>query len=210
MYSTIQEAWNNDITDVYTENFKQNKFKTISSSNNFFNIHEDYGSIKGVRTNNTSTSPSQVNTKKKKNKKNKKNKKKLPTTSSIQSSQSDITFGRALRTKGSNPNSTSTQRVRNKSSTVGNLRSTVGNLRSTTTSNPKIRSIKSKLKCNDIFKHIKKCKKCRKKLEKYINRNKIVIDMNPVEVRKMLLCLIMIGMFIMLFNMITERRIQKQ
>jgi hypothetical protein len=184
MYSTIQEAWNNDITDVYTENFKQNQFKTISSSNNFFNIHEDYGSIKGVKTNNTSTPPPQVNTKKKKKKKKKKN---LPTTSSIQSSQSDITLGRALRTEGSNPNSLST-----------------------TTSNPKIRSIKSKLKCNDIFKHIKKCKKCRKKLEKYINRNKIVIDMNPVEVRKMLLCLIMIGMFIMLFNMITERRMQKQ
>ena len=164
MYSTIQEAWNNDITDVYAENFKQNKFKTISSSNNFFNIHEDYGSIKGVRTNNTSTPPPQVKTKKKKKKKI------VPSTQSSQSST----------------------------------------VQSTTTVNPKIRSIKSKIKCKDILKHIKKCKKCRKKIEKYINKNKIVIDMNPVEVRKMLLCLILIGMFIMLFNMITERRMQKQ
>jgi len=167
MYSTIQEAWNNDITDVYAENFKQNKFKTISSSNNFFNIHEDYGSIKGVRTSNTSTPPPQVNTKKKKKKKKKKI---VPSTQSSQSST----------------------------------------VQSTTTVNPKIRSIKSKIKCKDILKHIKKCKKCRKKIEKYINKNKIVIDMNPVEVRKMLLCLILIGMFIMLFNMITERRMQKQ
>lgn len=164
MYSTIQEAWNNDITDVYAENFKQNKFKTISSSNNFFNIHEDYGSIKGVRTSNTSTPPPQVKTKKKKKKKI------VPSTQSSQSST----------------------------------------VQSTTTVNPKIRSIKSKIKCKDILKHIKKCKKCRKKIEKYINKNKIVIDMNPVEVRKMLLCLILIGMFIMLFNMITERRMQKQ
>ena len=164
MYSTIQEAWNNDITDVYAENFKQNKFKTISSSNNFFNIHEDYGSIKGVRTNNTSTPPPQVKTKKKKKKKI------VPSTQSSQSST----------------------------------------VQSTTTVNPKIRSIKNKIKCKDILKHIKKCKKCRKKIEKYINKNKIVIDMNPVEVRKMLLCLILIGMFIMLFNMITERRMQKQ
>ena len=163
MYSTIQEAWNNDITDVYAENFKQNKFKTISSSNNFFNIHEDYGSIKGVRTSNTSTPPPQVKTKKKKKKKI------VPSTQSSQSST----------------------------------------VQSTTTVNPKIRSIKSKIKCKDILKHIKKCKKCRKKIEKYINKNKIVIDMNPVEVRKMLLCLILIGMFIMLFNMITERRMQK-
>ena len=167
MYSTIQEAWNNDITDVYAENFKQNKFKTISSSNNFFNIHEDYGSIKGVRTSNTSTPPPQVNTKKKKKKKKKKI---VPSTQSSQSST----------------------------------------VQSTTTVNPKIRSIKSKIKCKDILKHIKKCKKCRKKIEKYINKNKIVSDMNPVEVRKMLLCLILIGMFIMLFNMITERRMQKQ
>ena len=175
MYSTIQEAWNNDITDVYAENFKQNKFKTISSSNNFFNIHEDYGSIKGVRTSNTSTPSPQVKTKKKKKKKKKKL---VPSTQSCQSSTVQ-----------------STQRSKSKSST--------------TTVNPKIRSIKSKIKCKDILKHIKKCKKCRKKIEKYINKNKIVIDMNPVEVRKMLLCLILIGMFIMLFNMITERRMQK-
>ena len=44
MYSTIQEAWNNDHMELYTNNFKQSKFNT-PSSNNYFNIHENYGGI---------------------------------------------------------------------------------------------------------------------------------------------------------------------
>ena len=60
--------------------------------------------------------------------------------------------------------------------------------------------------CKDIIYHIKNCKKCRKKLQKIFYKDKIVIDMNPREVRKMLLCLIFIGMVIILFNMLTEKR----
>ena len=160
MYSTIQEAWNNDHMELYANHFKQAKFNTVSekftsNNNNYFNIHENYGS--------SQPSKKIVKKKKKKQKKKKKKKKISPKTT----------------------------------------------VSSSTTVNPIIRSIKSKIKCKDVIKHVKKCRKCRKKLEKYINKNKIVIDMNPIEIRKMLLCLILIGMFIMLFNMITEMRYKR-
>jgi hypothetical protein len=178
MYSTIQEAWNNDHIELYTNNFKQSKFNTSSSNNNYFNIHENYGTLIP------------------------KTKKSSSTKNNLQSTISNKSL--------SSQKIKSTHRVRNKSSTrqVRSKSSTKGYLRSTTV-NPIIRSIKNKIKCKDIIKHVKKCKKCRKKLEKYINKNKIVIDMNPIEVRKMLLCLILIGMFIMLFNMLTEMRSKK-
>ena len=160
MYSTIQEAWNNDHMELYANHFKQAKFNTVSekftsNNNNYFNIHENYGS----------SQPSKKIVKKKKKKQKKKKKKKSPKTT----------------------------------------------VSSSTTVNPIIRSIKSKpkIKCRDVLKYIKNCRKCRKKVEQYINNNKIVIDMNPIEVRKMLLCLILIGMFIMLFNMITEMRYKR-
>ena len=159
MYSTIQEAWNNDHMELYTNNFKQSKFNTSSSNNNYFNIHENYGTIIPK-------------------------KKKLSSKKNFKST------------------------ISNKSLSTQKNKSTKS---SSTTVNPIIRSIKSKpkIKCRDVFKYIKNCRKCRKKVEQYINKNKIVIDMNPIEVRKMLLCLILIGMFIMLFNMLTEMRYKK-
>jgi len=54
MYSTIQEAWNNDHMELYTNNFKQSKFNT-PSSNNYFNIHENYGGIITKKKPNKST-----------------------------------------------------------------------------------------------------------------------------------------------------------
>lgn len=65
---------------------------------------------------------------------------------------------------------------------------------------------KKKMTCKEIFYHIKKCKKCQKKIGKYLNRNKIVINMDPVEVRKMLLLLIFIAMIIIIINMFFENK----
>ena len=37
MYSTIQEAWNSDITELYANNFKNNQFQSIDTNkNNYF------------------------------------------------------------------------------------------------------------------------------------------------------------------------------
>ena len=45
MYSTIHEAWNNDVTELYSKNFKNNELKPLQSyQNNYFNINENYSS----------------------------------------------------------------------------------------------------------------------------------------------------------------------
>ena len=140
MYSTIQEAWNTDITEMYSNNFN-NQVQTIDN-NNYFNIHENYKK-KPIKT--------------------------------ISNKKTKVT-------------STSTKIKKSVSTKIV----------------PKYK--KKKMKCKEIINYIKKCKKCRIKIEKYINKNKIVIDMNPIEIRKMLLCLILLGMIIILFNMLTDKK----
>ena len=149
MYSTIDEAWNNDMSLIYANNFKQAKFNSApATKKNYFTVQEYY-------------SPK------------------------------------------------NNQSIQQKQHKQKKLSITKTKSKTSTTPLPKSIKLKKKVNCQQIFKHIKKCKKCRRKLRKYLNRNKIVIDMNPVEVRKMLLFIILVGMVIMLFNMLTESRLKR-
>ena len=171
MYSTIQEAWNDDIIELYSNNFQNNNdtnniannkpnIDNFNSSIQYFDIKQDYDNInKHYKPKLKNSNKVSSSTPKKKKKKKKKQK-------SIVSS------------------------VTSKSITISN----------------KYKYKKKHIPCKDVFRKIKECKRCRKKVERYINRNKIVIDLNPIEVRKMLLCLILIGMIIILINMISDRK----
>lgn len=170
MYSTIQEAWNDDIIELYSNNFQNNNtIKTKPNIDNFnnnsiqyFDINEDYDNIheyykpKLKNSNKVSSSTKKV-----------KKKKKFKKPKSIVSSST-------------------------KSTSI--------------TISKKYKYKKKHIPCKDVFKKIKECKRCRRKVEKYINRNKIVIDLDPIEVRKMLLCLILIGMIIILINMLSDQK----
>ena len=150
MYSTIQEAWGNNLLEKYANNFDNIiKPKETFSDNH---INDDYLDNLSEYFN-----PKLL----KKNKKKKKSKK--------------MTELSSLSTK-----------------TVSVLSSEFNK--------------KKKMTCKELFYHIKKCKKCQKKIGKYLNRNKIVINMDPVEVRKMLLMLIFISMIIVIINMIFENK----
>ena len=148
MYSTIQEAWGDNLLEKYANNF-DNIIKPIETfSNN--HIDDDY-----LENLSEYFNPKSV-------KKNKRKKKKSKTLSSISTK------------------------------TVSVLSTEVNK--------------KKKMTCKELFYHIKKCKKCQKKIGKYLNRNKIVINMDPVEVRKMLLLLIFIAMIIIIINMLFENK----
>jgi hypothetical protein len=134
MYSTIQEAWGNNLLEKYANNFDNIIKPKETFSNN--HINDDY-----LENLSEYFNPKLV-------KKNKK-KKKSRTISSISTK------------------------------TVSVLSSKFNK--------------KKKMTCKELFYHIKKCKKCQNKIGKYLNRNKIVINMDPVEVRKMLLLLIFIA-----------------
>jgi len=134
MYSTIQEAWGDNLFEKYSNKIDNNPIENVSENlSEFFN-------------------PKLIQNKKRKKKK------------SIMSVVSSIA-----------------------SNTVSNISN-------------------KKMTCKEIFYHIKKCKKCQKKIGKYLNRNKIVININLVEIRKMLLLLIFIAMIIIIINMLFENK----
>jgi hypothetical protein len=164
MYSTIQEAWNNDIVELYSNNFQNNNPNIDNIHTNsiqYFDIKDDYNNIH----------------------EHYKPKLKLKQKKNIIIASKKTT---SLSTQKNNSISSATS----------------------ITKKYKYRKKHKKkhIPCKDVFKKIKECKKCRRKVEKYINRNKIVIDLDPMEIRKMLLCLILIGMIIILINMISERK----
>jgi hypothetical protein len=169
MYSTIQEAWNDDIVELYSNNFQNNNTtKTKPNIDNFnnnsiqyFDINEDYDNIHEYY------------------------KPKLKNSNKVSSSTKKV-----KKKKFKKPKSIVTSSAKSTSTTISK----------------KYKYKKKHIPCKDVFKKIKECKKCRRKVEKYINRNKIVIDLDPIEVRKMLLCLILIGMIIILINMLSDRK----
>ena len=147
MYSTIQEAWGNNLLEKYANNFDNIiKPKETFSDNH---INDDY-----LENLSEYFNPKLLKKKKKKRKK----------------------------------------------------KSQLSTLSTNTISVSSKISKKKKMTCKELFYQIKKCKKCQKKIGKYLNRNKIVINMDPVEVRKMLLLLIFISMIIVIINMIFENK----
>ena len=147
MYSTIQEAWGNNLLEKYANNFDNIiKPKETFSDNH---INDDY-----LENLSEYFNPKLLKKKKKKRKK----------------------------------------------------KSQLSTLSTNTISVSSKISKKKKMTCKELFYHVKKCKKCQKKIGKYLNRNKIVINMDPVEVRKMLLLLIFISMIIVIINMIFENK----
>ena len=172
MYSTIQEAWNDDIIELYSNNFQNNNdtnnignnkpnIDNFNNSIQYFDIKQDYDNI------------------------NKHYKPKL---------------------KNSNKVSSSTKKVKKKFKKKPKSIVSSSTKSTSITISKKFKYKKKHIPCKDVFKKIKECKRCRRKVEKYINRNKIVIDLDPIEVRKMLLCLILIGMIIILINMLSDRK----
>ena len=149
MYSTIQEAWGNNLLSKYTNNFDNIIKPKETFSNN--HINDDY-----LENLSEYFDPKLVKKKKRKQK-----------------------------------------------SVISNITSFASKTVSTLSSKF---TKKKKMTCKEIFYHIKKCKKCQKKIGKYLNRNKIVINMDPVEVRKMLLLLIFIAMIIIIINMFFENK----
>ena len=149
MYSTIQEAWGNNLLSKYANNFDNIIKPKETFSNN--HINDDY-----LENLSEYFDPKLVKKKKRKQK-----------------------------------------------SVISNITSFASKTVSTLSSKF---TKKKKMTCKEIFYHIKKCKKCQKKIGKYLNRNKIVINMDPVEVRKMLLLLIFIAMIIIIINMFFENK----